>query len=110
MIAGDEEILLTSYAINRKVLLELDAKQNMDKFQSFGVENIQYVDDYSKVNSSFLAGVGVNFIVFFKLEHTPPAIYCSLDRKDSVKSNLLVTINSTSCPSNNNEEQLLSIC
>lgn len=110
LISGDEDLMLTSYAINRQVLLDMEGEQNIDRFQSLGIQDVEYIYDFSQENSTYLVGIGVGFVIFFQINQVDPIMECTLDRKDGVRSSILLAINVTSCPENGDFQQLNSIC
>lgn len=43
LIAGDNDLLLTAFAINRKILVESERYQSMTRLKSFGIQDIETV-------------------------------------------------------------------
>ena len=78
--------------------------------RSQGMERISTLRGRSNRTSTTAVGIGTEFVALFRVVESPANMVCSLDRLESVKWSLLVELNTSSCFSNGDVEQLQSIC
>lgn len=76
-IGGENDLLLTAYAINRQVLLDSNQRQAMTHYKSLGLENIVSIPRLSNFSSTYAVGIATQFIVFFRINEIPPEVECS---------------------------------
>ena len=110
VIAGDDDLLMTPYAINRQVIIDADELPPREHARSLGMEQISTLPSRSSLNTTAAVGVGTEFVALFRVIDSPASMVCSHNRDESVKWSLLVQINTSSCFSNGEIEQLQSIC
>lgn len=65
---------MTSFAINRQIILESSKYQTIDKFKALGVEDIETVTAFGSANTTFGIGVGTDFLYSFKIIESPSSI------------------------------------
>lgn len=102
LMIGENDIILTSNGVNRKVLLDMPKNAYSERFVSFGIENILFLSQNPLTDSDqvFFA-VGEDFIVLFDLKFIPAEIWCYIERPpESLQKNILIVRNTSQCEMN----------
>lgn len=77
LMIGENDVILTSNGVNRKVLLDMPKNAYSEKYVSFGIENIMLLQKFQDSEySSKLIAVGEDFMVLFELKLIPAEIWC----------------------------------
>lgn len=111
IIAGDNDLIMVPYAINRQAVIDSKSPPKATRIRSFGIELIEFLGSFSNFTHNYAIGAGEDFLALFVIEEEPPEMECFLSRtSEQVRWNFLVELNTTSCLGNGDWEQLQSIC
>ena len=72
LMVGENDIVVTTQGVNRKVLMEMKKNAYMERFVSFGVERLHVLGQLEPQHyDRTLLAIGSDFIILFKLKLTP---------------------------------------
>lgn len=72
IIAGDNELIMVPYAINRQALLDSKAPPKTTRVRSLGVELIEFIGPLSNFTHDYAIGAGDNFLALFVVSQDAP--------------------------------------